>query len=33
MVVANLLECDIVISVFELQLRYYVNFQTNAFGK
>ena len=30
---ANVLECDIVVSKFELQLHYYVHFRTNTFGK
>ena len=32
-IVANVLEFNIVISEFELQLRYYVHFGTNALGK
>ena len=32
-VVANVLDCDIVVSEFELQWRYYVHFQTNILGK
>ena len=32
-VVANLLNFAIVVSEFELQLRNYVHFQTNIFGK
>ena len=29
-VVANELDCDIVVSEFEIQLHHYVHFQTNA---
>ena len=32
-VVVNVLDCDIVVSEFELQLRYYVQFWTNNLGK
>ena len=32
-VVANLPICDIVVSEFELQWRYYVHFQTDTLGK
>ena len=32
-VVVNVLDCDIVVSKFEIQSWYYVHFQTNAFGK
>ena len=32
-VVANVLDCDIIVSMFELQPCYYVPFQTNALGK
>ena len=32
-VVADVLDCDLVESEFELQLRYYVHFQTNTIGK
>ena len=32
-VVANVLDCDIVVSEFELQSRYYIPFQTNTLGK
>ena len=32
-VVANVLDCDIVVSEFELLSRYYVHFRTNALGK
>ena len=32
-VVANVVDCDLVVSEFELQSRYYVNFRTNTFGK
>ena len=32
-VVANVLDCDIVVSEFELQSRYYVHFQTNTLSK
>ena len=31
--VANVLGCNIVVSEFELQLRYYIHFQTNTLGK
>ena len=31
--VANALDCDIVVSEFELQSRYYVHFRTNTLGK
>ena len=30
--VANVLDCDIVVSEFELQLRYYIHFRTNTHG-
>ena len=30
---ANILDSEIIISVFKLQLCYYINFQTNTFGK
>ena len=29
---ANVLECDVVVNEFELQLQYYFHFQTNAFA-
>ena len=32
-VVANILDCDIIVSVFDLQMYYYVHFQTNTFVK
>ena len=32
-VVANVHDCDIVVSGFELQTRYYVNFQINTHRK
>ena len=32
-VVVNVLNCDIVVSEFELQSRYYVHFRTNISGK
>ena len=32
-VVANVLECDIVVSEFELRSRYYVHFRTFTLGK
>ena len=32
-VVANVLDCDIAESEFELQLRYYIHFLTNTIGK
>ena len=32
-VVDNLLDCDIVVSEFDLQSFYYAQFQTNTFGK
>ena len=32
-VVASALDCDIVVSDFDLQSRYYVHFQTNTPGK
>ena len=32
-VVANMLDCDIVVSEFELQSRYYVHLRTNTLGK
>ena len=31
--VANVLDCDIVVTKFELKSRYYVYFRTNTFGK
>ena len=31
--VGNVLDCDIVVSEFELHSRYYVHFQTNTFGE
>ena len=31
-VVVNVLDCDILVSKFELQWRYYVQFRTNALG-
>ena len=31
-VVANVLDCDIMVRVFELQSCYYVHFQANTFG-
>ena len=31
--VPNVLDCDIIVSKFKFQSRYYVPFQTNAFGK
>ena len=31
--VANVLDCDIVVSEFEFQLRYYVHFWTNILEK
>ena len=31
-VVANVLDCDVVMSEFELQLRYLVHFRTNSLG-
>ena len=30
---ANMLDCDIVVSEFELESRYNVDFQTNTLGK
>ena len=30
---ANILDCDIVLSEFELQLRYYIPFRTDTFEK
>ena len=30
-VVANMLDCDIVVSKFDVQSRYYVHFWTNTF--
>ena len=30
---ANVLDCDIVVSEFELQSRYYLHFETNTTGK
>ena len=32
-VVANKLDCDIAVSTFELQSRYYIHFHTNPLGK
>ena len=32
-VVANVMDCDIVVSEFEFQLRYYVLFRTNILGE
>ncbi len=32
-VVANLLDCDIVVSEFKLQSCYYIHFRTNTLGK
>ena len=32
-IVANVLECDLIVSEFELQSRYYIHFQTNTLGK
>ena len=32
-VVANVLNCDIVVSEFKLQSRYYVHLRTNILGK
>ena len=32
-IVANMLNCDIVVSKFELKSHYYVHFQINTFGK
>ena len=32
-IVVNMQNCDIVVSKFELQLRYYVHFWTNIFEK
>ena len=32
-VVANVLECDILVGEFELQLRSYIHFRINTFGK
>ena len=32
-VVAYMLDCIIVVSEFELQLRYYIHFQINSLGK
>ena len=31
-VVANVLSCNIVVSAFEFQSRYYIHFQTNTLG-
>ena len=31
--VANVLECDIIVSDFEIQSRYYVHFWNNTLGK
>ena len=30
---ANILDCEIVVSEFELQSRYYIHIQTNNLGK
>ena len=32
-VVANMMDCDIVVSEFELQSRYYYHFLSNTLGK
>ena len=32
-IVANMLDCDIVVSKFELQSHYYIHFKTNALRK
>ena len=32
-VVANVLDCDIAVSEFELQPRYYIHFRTYTLGK
>ena len=32
-VVANILDCDIIVSKFKLQLHYYVHCQNKTFGK
>ena len=32
-IVVDILECNMVVSEFELQPRYYVYFQTNTLGK
>ena len=32
-IVANMLDCDIVVSGFKLQLCYYIHFQNNTLGK
>ena len=32
-VVANVLDCDVTVSEFELQLHYYVHFRTNILRK
>ncbi len=32
-VVSNMVDCDIVVSEFKLQLRYYVHFRTNTLEK
>ena len=32
-VVANVPDCDIVVSEFELRLRHYFHLRTNSFGK
>ena len=32
-IVANVLDCDLVIKLFDLQLRYYIHFLTNALEK
>ena len=32
-VVANVLDCDIIVSEFEIQSRYYVHFQINTLRK
>ena len=32
-IVANLLDCDVIVSKYELPLCYYVHFRTNTFEK
>ena len=32
-VVANVMDCDIIVSEFEIQSRYYVQFRTNSLKK
>ena len=32
-VVANVVDCEIIVIEFELQLRYYLHFPINSFGK